>query len=164
MMPGEEALVATRDLRVACGESLEVVEVKTGDPWPADAAGRLDVLLRIGYVVRFTADGQPDPISAPYVRRLGIDPPLSYPSRSWAQRARELAQSIPFRGREIRVFAGRPDGEECELFVHRGRAYSSRRGAPDPAGDLSFRSRGTKRAVRRPGTSKKARRRRRIEE
>lgn len=163
MVPGEEAIVSTRDMRVAVGEDLHVVDVKCGDPWPADARGRIDVLLRTGFVVRFLADGSVDPVSVPFVTRLGIPRPLSYPQRPWAQRSRELAQTIDFRGRPIRVFAGRPDGEERELFVHGGRAFGSRRGAPDPAGDRSLRSRGSERAARRPGPEKTGRRRRRIE-
>ena len=161
--PAQESLIAGRTIRVAVGEEARIVEVQAGEPWPADAICRIDLLIRTGNVIRFDENGELDRRSQRFARRFGLDRKPKPQFRSFTQRARGLAQTIQFRGRQIRVFAGRPDGDERELFVYRGRAFGLRRGAPDPAGDPSLRSRGPKRKARRPGKKKSGTRRRRIE-
>jgi hypothetical protein len=112
------------------GDDCRVVEVKCGEPWPADARGRIDVLIRVGHVIRFV-DGVPDRRSRRYVKRLGMrPPPLSF-QRTFEQRARAEALKVEIAGQRIRVFAGRPDGDLGDLFVVNGRAYVLRRGMPD---------------------------------
>lgn len=121
----------TRKLRVAVGPELRIVEVQPGDPWPPDAMGKIDVLIRVGHVIRFDENGELDKRSYPFARRLGIQRPPLYPVRSFLQRARALPQFAQVDGRELRVYAGQPDGAELGLCVVRGRAYTVIRGAPD---------------------------------
>lgn len=158
----EERLVVSRTLRVAVGEDARIIEVPAGDPWPAEAVGRVDLLIKTGHVIRFGEDGQLDPRSFEHARRLGIEPPQTYPTRMFHQRARALAQMVSIDGRRIRVFAGRPDGAVADLFVAAGRAYAVRRGAPDtPAAREAVRSSagGNGRSPRRRASGGKKRRR-----
>lgn len=165
-IPGERFVVA-RPMRVAVGEKREVVEVAIGDPWPENAPGRLDVLIRQGFVVRFDENGEPDPRSRVHVRRLGLEPPPLYPCRSWAQRAAALEQTAVIEGRRIRVYAGRENGGFPDLFVVEGRGYGIRRGAADaPEAREAMRrptGGGDGSPRRRPGPKGKNRRRRRKE-
>ena len=131
MPVSQERLIANRDLRVSVGEKAEVVEVKLGEDWPAEALGRLDVLVRNGYVIRWDENGKLDPRSWPYARRLGIAREQSAPIRGFLARARALEQTTKINGRRIRVFAGRSDRAESELFVVGGKAFPVLRGAPD---------------------------------
>jgi len=126
-----EVLLVSRDLRVACGEELSVVEVKRGEPWPETARARLDVLLKVGHVVRFDENGEPDKRSRKFVKRLGIRKPPLYHQRTFEEKARAEAQLPTLAGRKVRVFAGRKDGDLGDLFVVNGRAYALRRGVPD---------------------------------
>jgi hypothetical protein len=158
MIP-QERLLAGRDLRVAVGEDAEIVEVKTGQPWPAAALGRVDLLIRTGHIIRFTEAGELDPRSWRYAKRLGMERPPSYPARMFHERARALAQITQISGRRVRVFAGKPDGAVADLCVVSGRAYGLRRGAPDtPAASGALRSSpgGVGSAPRRRASSKKA--------
>jgi len=127
----QERLLVSRDLRVAVGDDARIVEVPAGEPWPADALGRVDLLINTGHVIRFDEEGNLDPRSWRYANRLGIERPPSYPARMFHERARALAQIITVGGRRIRVFAGRADGAVADLFVLAGRAFAIRRGAPD---------------------------------
>jgi hypothetical protein len=158
---GAESFIATRDLRVACGEDGTVVDVKRGEPWPDDARARLDVLLKVGHVVRFDEHGEPDKRSRKFVQRLGLPKPLLYHQRTFAARARAEAQLPTIAGRKIRVFAGRRDDDLGDLFVVNGRAYSLRRGVPDgpmAAGAPSTSKGGARRASgRRPGEKRRRR-------
>lgn len=131
-MDGDRLLV-TRDLRVACGEGEDchVVDVKRGEPWPADGLARIDVLIRVGHVVRFDENGVPDKRSRPYLRRLGMQAPPRYQTRKFHERARAEEQKVEIAGERVRVLAGRPDGDLGDLFVVSGRAYVLRRGIPD---------------------------------
>lgn len=127
----DERLVANRDLRVEVGDDGEIVEVKLGESWPANANGRLDVLVRNGYVIRWE-NGELDPRSWPFAKRLGIPRAAPAPVRGFLARARALEQTTRTPdGRRIRVFAGRPDGAETDLFVVGGKAFPVFRGAPD---------------------------------
>lgn len=127
----EERLLVSRDLRVAVGEDAEIIEVPAGEPWPANALGRVDLLVNTGHVIRFDEQGKLDPRSWSAARRLGIDRAPSYPARMFHERARALAQIATIAGRRVRVFAGKPDGAVVDLCVIGGRAYALRRGAPD---------------------------------
>lgn len=127
----QERLIAAKKLRVAVGEDSRIVELDAGDPWPEDALGRLDVLIRRGFVIRWDETGALDRRSWPFARRLGIEREAPAPVRGFLARARALPQTASVRGRRIRVFPGRADGEERELFVVRGRAFPVLRGAPD---------------------------------
>lgn len=138
-MEGDRYL-ATRDLRVAVGADAHVVDVKRGEPWPSDARARLDVLLRVGHVVRFDAEGVPDKRSRPYLKRLGMRAPPRYQTRTFEQRARAEAQKLSVAGRHVRVFAGREDGDLGDLVTVNGRAYVLRRGTPDESTAVGARS------------------------
>lgn len=159
----DERLVANRDLRVAVGPDAEVVEVKAGDPWPPNALGRLDVLIQNGYVIRWE-NGELDRRSWPFTRRLRIAREQPAPVRGFLARARALEQTVKVAGQRIRVFAGRPDGAERELFVVKGRAFPAFRGVPDSlAAREALRASigGDETAPRRRGRSNAKRRRRR---
>ncbi len=130
----EERFIANRDLRITVGEGegREVVEVKVGKDLPPNVSGRLDVLIRNGYVIRFDENGVLDPRSYPFAKtlRIPIEPPAHV--RGFLARARMLAQTMTLEdGRRVRVFAGKPDGAERELFISGGKAYPVLRGAPD---------------------------------
>ena len=181
--PPQEQLLVTRNMRVAVGPELEIVEVQAGEPWPPDAMGKLDVLIRTGRVVRIDEHGELDKRSWPYARRIGLERPPPYPVRSFLQRARALPQFMELDGRKLRVYPGQPDDADLGLCVVRGRAYPVIRGAPDAAAArevlrLSLgrsrpatRGRSAKKATRKKTARKKAtktggqkRRRRRAEE
>lgn len=155
-----ESLIATRNLRVAVGDGHEVVDVERGQDWPTDARARLDVLIRVGHVVRFDEDGVPDKRSRPFLKRLGMRAPPRYQTRTFEQRARAEAQKVAIAGRRVRVFAGRQAEDLGDLFVTNGRAYVLRRGTPDGAMAVEARSAskgGTSEAPRRrPGGNGKA--------
>lgn len=127
----QEQLIVTRPMRVAVGPEREIVEVKAGESWPPEAMGKIDVLIRTGFVIRFDETGGLDKRSYPHARRLGIKRPPLYPVRSFLQRARALPQFAQVNGRDIRVFAGQPDGADLGLCFAGGRAYPVIRGAPD---------------------------------
>lgn len=152
-MPNE-SFVATRDLRVAVGDDLQVVDVKFGDPWPANARGRLDVYLRTGMVVRFDENGEPDKRSARFVRRLGLKPPAKYPQRMFAIRATADAVMLSVGSREIQVLAGRHDRELRDFVVVGGLAFHLLRGAPDDAAAAEVRSAARRGARSGPGQPK----------
>ncbi len=158
---GAESFFATRDLRVSCGEAGTVVDVKRGEPWPSDARARLDVLLRVGHVVRFDENGEPDKRSRKFVKRLGMPKPLLYHQRTFAEKARAEAQRQTIAGQNVRVFAGRRDDDLGDLFIVNGRAYSLRRGVPDQpmAVGAPSTSRGEARGApgRRPGNKRRRR-------
>ncbi|MCP4868281.1 MAG: hypothetical protein GY898_06135 [Proteobacteria bacterium] len=118
-------------MRVAVGPELEIVEVQAGEPWPAEARGKLDVLIRTGFVVRIDEHGELDRRSWPFARRIGLQSPRPYPARSFLQRARALAQFMELDGRRVRVYAGQPDGADLGLCFSGGQAYPVIRGAPD---------------------------------
>ena len=176
----QEQLLVTRNLRVAVGPDLDIVEVKAGEPWPPDAMGKIDVLIRVGHVVRFDEHGDLDKRSYPFARRLGIERPPLYPVRSFLQRARALPQFMELDGRKLRVYPGQPDDADLGLCVVRGRAYPVICGAPDGfaarevlrlslgEGGAASRGRSTKKGTRKKAARKKTggqkRRRRRAKE
>lgn len=131
MAPSQEQLIVARKMRVAVGPEREIVEVKAGQPWPPDAPGKLDVLIRTGRVIRFDENGELDRRSYRFARRLGISPPPLYPVRSFLQRARGLPQYMTVDGQRVRVYPGQPDCTNVHICIVDGRAYGVFRGAPD---------------------------------
>lgn len=160
----EERLIAGRKLRVAVGNESTIVELEAGAPWPTKALGRLDLLIRNGYVIRWDEQGELDPRSWPFARRLGIPYEPSAPVRGFLARARAREQMARSGNRRIRVFAGRPDGVESELFITNGKAFPLFRGAADSLAALEAcwaSTAKTKKAPRRPSRPDGKRRRRR---